>query len=391
MVRTKNIVSNGYDLSAIGAKTSASKADAKKEGKDSFKTMLDKNVQNAEKKDTEKKEAPENIGGTLSGENAEVPKKEENAEFQNGSEVQVILQYFFPQQERVSLNWAEPTQGNVDSKAVELEPIDLLETGKEAGHGTMQADTSVENGIQSGLKGSLEPNGARQGTEGLAVALEQPIGQEQRVETGKGTEGQTVVMAEEGSRKSTESESVNVGQEQKNLQEQKNAEVSDLQNTMMQKTSAEETLVQVKVGESVDISASKAVEQLADTVLVKMLEETNEFELQLQPEELGKIKIKLVIEAGKISIAMSCENQKAADILAANGGRLKAIVEERTGSETNVQVQQEDETAYHQQERQNQDGRSNEQGYAEQRQNKKNQKDASDFVQQLRLGLLDLV
>lgn len=391
MVRTKDIVSKGYDLSAIGAKTSTSKVDAKEEGKDSFKTMLDKNVQNAGKKDTEKKEAPENTGGTLSGENAEVLKKEENAEFQNGSEVQLILQYFFPQQERVSLNWAESAQGNADGKAVELESIDLLETDKAVGHGTMQTDTSVENGIQSGLKGSLEPNGARQGTEGLAVALEQPVGQEQRVETDKGTEGQTMVMAEEGSRKSAESEFVNVGQEQKNLQEQKNAEMSDLQNTMMQKTSAEETLVQVKVGESVDISAPKAVEQLADTVLVKMLEETNEFELQLQPEELGKIKIKLVIEAGKISIAMSCENQKAADILAANGGRLKAIVEERTGSETNVQVQQESETAYQQQERQNQDGRSNEQGYAEHRQNKKNQKDASDFVQQLRLGLLDLV
>lgn len=391
MVRTKNSVSNGYDLSAIGAKTSASKADAKKEGKDSFKTMLDKNVQNAGKKDTEKKETPKNTKGTLSEENAEVPKKEETAEFQNGSEVQLILQNFFPQQERVSLNWAEPTQGNVDGKAAELESVGLFGTDKAVEYEMLQADTQAENGMQAALKGSLEPEDARRSTEGLSVALEQPVGQEQSVETGKGTEGQTMVMAEEGSRKSTESESVNVGQEQKNLQEQKNAEVSDLQNTVMQKTSAEETLVQVKVGESVDISAPKAVEQLADTVLVKMLEETNEFELQLHPEELGKIKIKLVIEAGKISIAMSCENQKAADILAANGGRLKAIVEERTGSETNVQVQQEDETAYHQQERQNQDGRSNEQGYAEQRQNKKNQNDASDFVQQLRLGLLDLV
>ena len=135
-----------------------------------------------------------------------------------------------------------------------------------------------------------------------------------------------------------------------------------------------------------DVTPNMA-DELAETVLVKVSENTNEYELQLDPAELGKIKIKLVLENGKIHVAMSCENQKAADLLAATGNRLKAVIEERTGSETFVQVEQEN--AYQEQEKESQ---HNSRGQEQQKnqQQETSPEELANFMQQLRLGLLDL-
>ena len=151
--------------------------------------------------------------------------------------------------------------------------------------------------------------------------------------------------------------------------------------------SKEAELTQVKVSDKINLTSAHAADELAETVLVKVAENANEYELQLAPEELGKIKIKLVIENGKISVAMTCENQKAADLLAATGGRLKAVIEERTGNETFVQVEQEN--AYQDQEK---EGQNHQRGEEQQRkqQQETSPEELANFMQQLRLGLLDL-
>lgn len=388
MVYTKNTV----DLSSIGAKAPAKTRTDKKGEDNSFKTMLDKNAQtqNPETKDTETKDELKDINDSFSGENAQLPQKEEDLELQNGVEVQLAMQYFFPEQERAALKWAETMPVDAEVKPVEMEAADIpvAETAAEIAPqnaekaNTSAVDVKAANSMQDALQGNLKPETAKQGTASLTAASEEQLDQKvQGVEIGKGTEEQVVLTEQKEGPKSTESNAPEAT-------EQKQKDAPELQNAMSQKASETEPMVRIKVGEAIDISAPKAVPDLADTVLVKMQEGSNEYELQLQPEELGKIKIKLVIEAGKISVAMTCENQKAADILAANGGRLKAIIEERTGSETNVQVQQEERPAYYEQERQNQDSRHNEQNQEEQKQNKNNPADAADFLQQLRLGLL---
>ncbi len=394
MVGTKNAISSGCDPVAIGAKRGASKANGKSEEKDDFKAMLNNNVQDSKKKCTEKEKKPENKPENKEGssieENAELPKKDKSEEMQNGLEIQAVLQNFLSLREAADLAPAELPQDGTEGVALEAVSGENDALGTEG----LQLQAKEENALHTLAKASVEPETARidTKTQGAAV-VEQNADRRPVMEAEQGNTAELkaefkaefkAVLQEDA--KGTEGEFVNLKQEQKGLHEQNGAEVQTPQSTIVQQGNAEEPLVQIKVGDTVDISAPKMAEKMADTVLVKMQEGMNEYEIQLQPQELGKIKIKLVIEAGKIDVVMSCENQKAAELMAANGGKLKAIIEERTGNETNVQVRQEDETAYHQQEGREQGSRG-----GEQRQNKKHQGDASDFVQQLRLGLLDLV
>lgn len=385
MVSTKNAISSGCDPTAIGAKRSASKANAKNEEKDGFKAMLNNNVQDSKKKCAEKEKKPENKEGSPIEENAEPTKKDKGEEMQNGLEIQAVLQNFLSLREAADLVPAELPQGGTEGVALEAVSGENDALGTEV----LQLQPKEENALHTLAKASVEPETARidTKTQGAAVveqnADRRPVMEAEQGNTAELKAEFKAVLQEDA--KGTEGEFVNLKQEQKGLHEQNGAEVQAPQSTIVQQGNAEEPLVQIKVGDTVDISAPKMAEKMADTVLVKMQEGVNEYEIQLQPQELGKIKIKLVIEAGKIDVVMSCENQKAAELMAANGGKLKAIIEERTGNETNVQVRQEDETAYHQQEGREQGSRG-----GEQRQNKKHQGDASDFVQQLRLGLLDL-
>ena len=143
-------------------------------------------------------------------------------------------------------------------------------------------------------------------------------------------------------------------------------------------------VIQVKVADVLPLNNNEAIDNLADKIIVHG---NNEFDLQLEPEDLGKIHIKLAFENGETKVSILCSTQKALEALNGSTDKLAAILENRTGNTTFVQVNQNDEQTYRQ-DYQQQNGR--EQNYqGDERKNKRDKNEKStDFLDQMRLGLV---
>lgn len=361
---------------------------------DDFRAMLDKNTQKAEQdktktdtntntNKTDSKPKTEQAEGKEETKAPEMQEQEDGVLKEDAALQNMVQQCAMANEQKMTLNWAETpvqTEEGAAQAVTEIagEQTEATQQNVQSQQNTQlsaQTQSEVPKAVQDGVKqeqaAQLQENQPKQErqadtTQQFAVKTE---GKDVQVTVQKGAEGQ---VADDGG--------------QTDLPEQKTTDMADA--AALQKAApGEENLVQVKVGETVDISEPKAAEQLADSILVKAQENTNEYEMQLNPQELGKIKIKLLIADGKVHVSMLCENQKAADLLGLTGDRLRSILEERTGSEVYVEVQKEDATPYHEQE---QEKEQNGRGYENSRKKEDKDGDAADFMQQLRLGLLDL-
>jgi len=146
------------------------------------------------------------------------------------------------------------------------------------------------------------------------------------------------------------------------------------------------TKVNIKVAENTTEADSNFLSKdLAEKILHHASEGKNVFEVQLTPEELGSIQIKMTFEAGKASVLLNCSNPKTQEILMGQSENIRQIIEQQTGLETIVEVK---EDAYTKQ--QDFDGRG--QNNRGEEQKKQSQSDdsvnAEQFMQQLRLGLV---
>ena len=131
-------------------------------------------------------------------------------------------------------------------------------------------------------------------------------------------------------------------------------------------------------------------EKVLNQLLVKTTAGIREFEIQLEPYDLGKIIIKAAFGKEHTSISIFCTEQRTMELMAKNARELGAIMEENLGTPTTIVVEDK-EAGYLEQQRQNSEGGSGNQSQEEasKRQNEKNQeKEGMDFLQQLRLGLI---
>ena len=153
-----------------------------------------------------------------------------------------------------------------------------------------------------------------------------------------------------------------------------------------QKTAEGEEVVHVKVADVLPVTKENVTQQLADKILMRS---SNEFELQLNPESLGKIQIKVQFDKGETKVTILCESAKALHLLSENSSSLAALLENRTGNSTTIQMHENKDAFYkqdtdqngHQQQQQTKDEQ-------QQRHQKQKQQDAMDFLQQMRLGLV---
>lgn len=153
-----------------------------------------------------------------------------------------------------------------------------------------------------------------------------------------------------------------------------------------QKTAEGEEVVHVKVADVLPVTKENVTQQLADKILMRS---SNEFELQLNPESLGKIQIKVQFDKGETKVTILCESAKALHLLSENSSSLAALLENRTGNTTTIQMHENKDAFYkqdtdqngHQQQQQTKDEQ-------QQRHQKQKQQDAMDFLQQMRLGLV---
>ncbi len=147
--------------------------------------------------------------------------------------------------------------------------------------------------------------------------------------------------------------------------------------------------VPVKVGETtpkINTEAPDMEKQLADTIEANLKTAGDKVEVQLEPENLGRITIEMVQHEGKIGLVIYAESTKTTSLLAQHAGNLCALLEDRSGQIVQVQVQQQE-----QQPQPQYDGHNQQEQQQEQQQHPQQSKAEQDsFLGQLRLGLTQL-
>lgn len=128
------------------------------------------------------------------------------------------------------------------------------------------------------------------------------------------------------------------------------------------------------------------MDQLLDQLKAKMSMKDQEFEIQLHPENLGKLAIKVAYTAEKVSISIVCSNERTMELLSSGAKNIAQIMEENLGTPTTVMVDQ-NESDYLEQYNNQENPKQQQQD--QERSDQKNEKDEhQDFLQQLRLGLI---
>ena len=147
--------------------------------------------------------------------------------------------------------------------------------------------------------------------------------------------------------------------------------------------------VPVKVGETtpkINTEAPDMEKQLADTIEANLKNAGDKEEVQLEPENLGRITIEMVQHEGKLGLVIYAESTKTTSLLAQHAGNLCALLEDRSGQIVQVQVQQQE-----QQPQPQYDGHNQQEQQQEQQQHPQQSKAEQDsFLGQLRLGLTQL-
>lgn len=80
-------------------------------------------------------------------------------------------------------------------------------------------------------------------------------------------------------------------------------------------------------------------EQISEQILYKSSDGVKQFEIQLVPEELGKIDIVMTFEQGRASVTMICEQTKAYEVLSGHLDNIRSILENATGNQAIVTTQ----------------------------------------------------
>jgi len=144
--------------------------------------------------------------------------------------------------------------------------------------------------------------------------------------------------------------------------------------------------VYVKVGEGSNLKSEKFAAELSEKLIARMPAGTQQFVIELNPADLGKILIKLVVFNGRAEIIMQCANPKTYQLVMANADAIRNIVEERTGLSATVTAK-EGMAAYGELDQES--GQNKQDGNEEQKDSKWAEVETNIFLQQLRLGLAE--
>lgn len=129
-------------------------------------------------------------------------------------------------------------------------------------------------------------------------------------------------------------------------------------------------------------------EKLTDQILGKMEEGIQSFEIEIEPENLGKISVKIMYEDGQATVSILCTEKKALDVLGTHAREIGGIIDRNLGGETKIIVEKQDPDYLNQNKDENQQGKQNEQEQRKEEQKKQDTQDSEQFFQKLRLGLM---
>lgn len=161
---------------------------------------------------------------------------------------------------------------------------------------------------------------------------------------------------------------------------------ANVQDPSILKASSEGETVVVKLGDTTPLDGKQVEKSLGDTVLLKMADNQNEFDIQLAPENLGKLHIKISMEEGNVKVMISCEESKTMSLLSEHAKGIGNLISQNLNEHKEVHVEVREEDTYWNQDKQ-QEGQQR-QDQRQQQSSQKQEPDTDDFLNQLRLGLV---
>ena len=144
----------------------------------------------------------------------------------------------------------------------------------------------------------------------------------------------------------------------------------------------------VKVGDAapLDTTAEDFDAQAAKTIAQALEKGSQKVELKLSPANLGNVTVELTRTAeGAIHVVLTAERERGMKLLTDHAGQLGNLLQSNTGADVRVEVPQNQQGRQAWQEGQGQ----HHQGQSQQQQSH-SQQEQEDFLQQLRLGLIQM-
>lgn len=161
----------------------------------------------------------------------------------------------------------------------------------------------------------------------------------------------------------------------------------------VEKPSVQAEVQETKLQEPVRMQVpepEKLPEKVTEQIMAKMSEGVREFEIHIEPANLGKIAIKILYQEGQATVSVMCSEKRTFEMMGRSAGELGQVIEKNLGGTTTIIVDKQESDYLNQARDENQkNGRNDEQG--EKKENSKNHdaEDAEQFLQKLRLGLAD--
>lgn len=129
-------------------------------------------------------------------------------------------------------------------------------------------------------------------------------------------------------------------------------------------------------------------EKVTDQLLAKMSEGVQEFEIHIEPANLGKIAVKILYQEGQATVSIFCTEKRALDVLGRNAGEIGQVIEKNLGGTTTIIVDKQENDYLNQQRDENQkNGQNQENEQPKDNRQETSAEDADQFLQKLRLGL----
>lgn len=117
------------------------------------------------------------------------------------------------------------------------------------------------------------------------------------------------------------------------------------------------------------------------------MEGVKEFEIHIEPVNLGKIAVKVLYEGNQATISIICSEKRAMDALSQNAREIGNIIDRNLGGETTIIVEKQESDYLNQTRDENEQADQNGKQQKEEKNKNHEGEDAEQFLQKLRLGL----
>lgn len=134
-----------------------------------------------------------------------------------------------------------------------------------------------------------------------------------------------------------------------------------------------------------DMNRADSLEQIAKLIDRASSSKEKNIEILLEPEHLGKLSIKTTYSDGSTTVLITCDNEKTLETLSQCVKELAQLLQNRTGEQTTVFVEQPEK--YQEQYPEHEQSSKEHSGKEKRKRNRRNEEE-NDFLQQLRLGMV---